>query len=114
MKVPAISAKKICRISAKDQQLNELENKIGELFALDLVNDLSTSPILSSSWQQARLTQVIQKLEFVIKELKKEAPLDAVCGILEDSYGLVKELNGKDKNNQNLLEIIFSKFCLGK
>lgn len=110
----AIPIEIICRISAQKQQLTELENKISELFALDLASDLSVYPILSSSWQQAKLTNLIQKLEDVINELKRETYLDALCDDLKKSYELVKELNGKDKESEDLLDIIFSKFCLGK
>ena len=104
---------KILKISAKNQQLTELETKIKELFSSDLINNLSPYPYLSQSWQQAKLNNLIQKLEIVISELKKETYLDAICGDLKDSYKLVKELSGKDYNEE-LLDIIFSKFCLGK
>ena len=49
----------------------------------------------------------------VISELEKETYLDAICDDLKNSYKLVKELSGKECN-ENLLDIIFSKFCLGK
>jgi tRNA U34 5-carboxymethylaminomethyl modifying GTPase MnmE/TrmE len=49
----------------------------------------------------------------VISELKKETYLDTICSDLESSYKLVKELSGKEYND-DLLDIIFSKFCLGK
>jgi len=56
---------------------------------------------------------LIQQLETVISELKKEVYLDALCGDLEAAYKLVKELSGKEYDGE-LLDIIFSKFCLGK
>lgn len=93
--------------------MKELETKINELFASDLINKLSPYPYLSQSWQQGKLTKLIQQLEGVISELEKETYLDALCGDLEVSYKLVKELSGKDYNEE-LLDIIFSKFCLGK
>ncbi|CAI2181157.1 20288_t:CDS:2 [Funneliformis geosporum] len=73
-----LSPKKILRISAKNKQLTELETKINELFA-----------------------------KTIIRELKKETYLDALCSDLETSYKLVKELSGKEYNN-DLLDIIFS------
>jgi tRNA modification GTPase len=104
---------KVLKISAKKQQLSELETKISKLFASDLINNLPSYPYLSQSWQQAKLTKLIQRLETVINELKKETYLDALCGELEVSYKLVKELSGKEYNEE-LLDIIFRKFCLGK
>ncbi|CAI2196038.1 8917_t:CDS:2, partial [Funneliformis geosporum] len=91
---------------AKNKQLTELETKINELFASDLINNLSAYPYLSQSWQQAKLSTLIQQLATIIKELKKETYLDALCSDLETSYKLVKELSGKEYNN-DLLDIIF-------
>jgi len=108
-----VPPKKILRISAKNQQIGNLEAKINELFASDVINKLSPYPYLSQSWQQAKLTLLIQQLETVISELKKEAYLDALCSDLESAYKLVKELSGKECGGE-LLDIIFSKFCLGK
>ncbi|CAG8499686.1 5981_t:CDS:10 [Ambispora gerdemannii] len=102
-----ISHKKILKISAKNKQLSELEAKISELFTSNLINNLSPYPYLSQSWQQAKLTKLTQQLETVISELKKETYLDALCGDLEVSYKLVKELSGKEYN-EDLLDIIFS------
>jgi tRNA modification GTPase len=114
LQIPSfISPKDICQISAKKKQLKELETKINELFAGDLINKLSPFPYLSQSWQQAKLVRLIHQLKVVISELEKETYLDALCGDLEISYKLVKELSGKDYNEE-LLDIIFSKFCLGK
>jgi tRNA U34 5-carboxymethylaminomethyl modifying GTPase MnmE/TrmE len=49
----------------------------------------------------------------VVGELKKETYLDALVSILETSYKVTTELSGKEYK-EDLLEIIFSKFCLGK
>lgn len=110
---PHISLKNTLWISAKNKQLTELESKISELFASNLINSLPAYPFLSQSWQQAKLINLIQQLGGIISELKKEVHLDAICGDLETSYKQVKELSGKEYN-ENLLDIIFSKFCLGK
>ena len=108
-----IPTEKIVRISAKKKQITELETKIGELFAGDLVNNLPSYPYLSHSWQQAKLARLIDQLEKITSEIKKEVYLDAICGDLETSYQLVRELSGKEYD-EDLLEIIFQKFCLGK
>ena len=90
-----------------------METKINELFASDLISKLAPFPYLSQSWQQAKLTQLIQQLTGAINELKKEVYLDAICGDLEISHKLAQELSGKEYSEE-LLDIIFSKFCLGK
>lgn len=43
-----ISSEKICRISAKEHRLTELENKIERLFASNLISNLPIYPVLSS------------------------------------------------------------------
>ncbi|MCE8162644.1 MAG: tRNA uridine-5-carboxymethylaminomethyl(34) synthesis GTPase MnmE [Candidatus Moeniiplasma glomeromycotorum] len=108
-----IQSEKVCRISAKKCQLAELENKIEQLFSSDLISNLPNYPVLSSGWQQAKLTQLIQQLTRIIEELKKKVPLDAVGSDLEISYKLFRELSGKEYK-EDLLDIVFSKFCLGK
>ncbi|MCE8159181.1 MAG: tRNA uridine-5-carboxymethylaminomethyl(34) synthesis GTPase MnmE [Candidatus Moeniiplasma glomeromycotorum] len=108
-----ISSEKICRISAKEYKLTELENKIEQLFASNLISDLPTYPVLSSGWQQAKLTQLIQQLTSITEALKKKVPLDAICSDLEIGYKLFRELSGKEYQ-EDLLEIVFSRFCLGK
>jgi tRNA modification GTPase len=108
-----ISSPKICRISAKNKQLGELETKIQELFATNLFTNSVPYPYLSQSWQQTKLTKLIQQLEVVISELKKETYLDALIINLETSYKVTQELSGKEYK-EDLLDIIFSKFCLGK
>jgi tRNA U34 5-carboxymethylaminomethyl modifying GTPase MnmE/TrmE len=70
-------------------------------------------PYLSQSWQQAKLVEIIQYLEIIVKSLEEDVFLDAICSDLEIVYKLVKELSGKDYSEE-LLDIIFSKFCLGK
>jgi tRNA modification GTPase len=50
LQIPSyISPEKILKISAKNKQLVELERKISELFASDLINNLSSYPYLSQS-----------------------------------------------------------------
>ena len=114
LQVPdCVSPQKICRISAKNKQLGELETKIQELFTTNLLANSPPYPYLSQSWQQTKLTKLIQQLEAVISELKKETYLDALIINLETSYKVTQELSGKEYK-EDLLDIIFSKFCLGK
>jgi tRNA modification GTPase len=108
-----IISEKICRISAKNHQINELEDKIGKSFSSNLVLNKSPYPYLSQSWQQAKLVKIIKYLDTTVDLLQEEAFLDAICSDLEIAYKLVKELSGKNYNEE-LLDIIFSKFCLGK
>lgn len=113
---PYIDSKKIIRVSAKNNRLEELENKISEIFASDLITNLSTYPYLSQAWQQSKLKEVIAKIDEVISGLKKkEIYLDALATCeLKWIWETIRELSGKECSREELLNIIFSKFCLGK
>jgi tRNA modification GTPase len=49
----------------------------------------------------------------VIIALEKEIPVDIIAGDLQNSFHLLRELSGNDYD-EDLLDIMFSKFCLGK
>jgi len=101
------------QISAEKKKLQSLEKKILELFAGDLGMNISLYPLLSHSWQQSRLKRIINKLNEVEKSLKEEIPVDAVIIDLQEAFHLLRELSGKDYQ-EDLLDLIFSRFCLGK
>jgi tRNA modification GTPase len=59
------------------------------------------------------LQELAKKIDEIIQALKQEIPLDVVSGDLKIIFHLLKELSGKEYNEE-LLDVIFSEFCLGK
>jgi tRNA modification GTPase len=108
-----IPKEKVSRISAKDQKIESLEKKFEKIFNSDCLKNISNLPLLNQEWQKAKLERLIAQIEGTVNNLENGKYLDAICGDLEISYRLIKELNGKE-NNEEILDIIFSKFCLGK
>ena len=108
-----ISSSSIVLIDAKNGKIQGLEQRIKKLLTHDLEKIHSSYPFLSQSWQQAKLHEIIKKIEETILALKQEIPLAIVSEDLQVIFRLLRELNGKD-HHPNLLEVIFSKFCLGK
>jgi tRNA modification GTPase len=49
----------------------------------------------------------------VLKALENKIPVDILAGELQTSFRLLREISGNDYN-EDLLDIIFSRFCLGK
>ncbi len=56
---------------------------------------------------------ISKKLQEISLALEKRIPVDILAGDLQIAFRTMRELSGKDYN-ENLLETIFSKFCLGK
>ncbi|WNE41456.1 MAG: tRNA modification GTPase MnmE [Mycoplasmataceae bacterium] len=109
-----IEKKNVVEISAEKKEIKNLEEKIIEVFSSNiLVENSSHYPFLSHSWQQSKLKAIEKNLKEVKSELKKEIPVDIIAGELQKSFHLLRELSGNDYD-EDLLDIIFSKFCLGK
>ena len=108
-----ISSSDIVLIDAKAGKIQSLERKIKKLLTNDLEKIHSPYPFLSQSWQQNKLHEIIKKIKETVLALQKEIPLAIISEDLQSIFHLLQELNGKDYH-PDLLEVIFSKFCLGK
>jgi tRNA modification GTPase len=114
LKIPDfIQKEKIVKISAEDKKIENLEIKIKEMFLTGMDNNDSQYPFLSHSWQQSRLKMIEEKLSEIIKALEKNIPVDVIAGDLQISFRLLRELSGNDYD-EDLLEMMFNKFCIGK
>ena len=59
------------------------------------------------------LKKVKMNLEYSLEEIKKKAPLDKILGFLREGYFHLEEIQGK-RYTEDVLNTIFSKFCIGK
>ena len=108
-----ILAKNPVSINAKNGEIKDLEAKVEQLLAKNLINIHSPYPFLSHSWQQSKLQELTKTIDEIIQALQQEIPLDVVSSDFQTAFYLLKELSGKEYNGE-LLDIIFSEFCLGK
>jgi len=59
------------------------------------------------------LKKVKMNLEYSLEEIEKKAPLDKILGFLREGYFHLEEIQGK-RYTEDVLNTVFSKFCIGK
>ena len=100
-------------ISSNDKnKIEELKNKISEMFNLD---DISNSDYTYIS--NVRQISLLKSCLNIINDIKKELELDTPVDLMELNIKLLWETLGEITGNvykDELLDEIFSKFCLGK
>ncbi len=98
-------------ISASTGDIKELIDGIDEMFAQSKV--VLTQPALTNERQIALMKQAKSAVEEVDRSLKNNIPLDLVNEDIETAYRCLKEILGK-YTREDLLDGIFSRFCVGK
>ena len=98
-------------ISAAGDDIAELTNAIDEMFSQSKV--VLTQPALTNQRQIALMRQAKIAVESVDTALKSNIPLDLINEDLETAYRCLKEILGK-YTREDLLDGIFSRFCVGK
>ncbi len=98
------------KISAINKDILELENKIKEKFKDFTYNN---EPILFNARQEGLLLQAKQSLESAKIQAMQGQVVDIISIDIKQAYKSIMEILGK-VNKENLLDNIFSKFCLGK
>ena len=96
----------------KKDGLNELKEKIVEIFNL---NKLSSDNLtyLSNARQISLVKKSLDKTENLLIEIDKDIPIDMLAIDLKIIYDLLGEIIGATYRDE-LLDELFSKFCLGK
>ena len=111
--IPELSSFESIKINTKDEsKIDLLKNKIIEIFNL---NDLTSSDYTYIS--NARQIGLLRKCLEIIKELNEEVDKDIPVDLLEINVKNLWETLGEITGNtyrDELLDEIFSKFCLGK
>lgn len=103
----------IIKISALNKTgLEELENKITELFSLNEIN-LNDDLIITNVRHKNLISQSIQNVEDAKKALNENMPLDIVTIFIKNIIGCMDEITGEIVS-EDIINEIFSKFCLGK
>lgn len=100
-------------ISVKDNiGIDSLKNKIIELFNLELLETKDLT-YLSNARSISLLKKSLSKLEDSIKNIEASYPIDIVEIDLLDCYNTLGEIIGLTYTEE-LIDEIFSRFCLGK
>ena len=99
------------KISALNHDIEELENKIKELFANYEYNN---EPILFNARQLGLLERAKRSLLQAKSEAENGQVIDIISIPLKEAYDSILEILGRKGDFESFLSSIFSKFCLGK
>lgn len=103
----------VIKLSVKDNTgINELLNKIKELFNLNEI-DTGDFTYLSNARQISLIKSALSLSEEVTKQNELNTPVDLIQIDLQNLWEKLGEITGSTYKDE-LLDEIFSKFCLGK
>ena len=98
-------------ISAKNKQLDELIEAIHKKYENEL--SAADTDTLNNERQIGLAKQAEKSMQDVVTALKNGVELDLVTIDLENAWTALREITGKS-TKEDLLDEIFSRFCLGK
>ncbi|BED92491.1 MAG: tRNA uridine-5-carboxymethylaminomethyl(34) synthesis GTPase MnmE [Candidatus Paraimprobicoccus trichonymphae] len=102
----------IVNFSAKNEQgLNDLKNMLYKI--INIENSDENEVIISNERQLDCLKRSLKLLNFCINDLKNNVTLDVITILLQEVLDVLNELTGEN-TNEELINKIFSKFCVGK
>ncbi len=100
-------------ISVKENiGINKLKDKIKELFSVGELQ-INNMTYLSNARSISILNKVLGYINDAIKEIKNDSPIDIVELDLKDAWKSLGEIIGETYTDE-LLDELFSRFCLGK
>ena len=107
------ATKNIIKISALNKiGLEELENKITELFNLNEIN-VNDELMITNIRHKNLITKSIGGVQDARMALNQKMPLDIVTIFIKNIIGCMDEITG-EVASEDIINEIFSKFCLGK
>ena len=92
--------------------LDSLKKEIVELFNLDEIESKNYN-YLSNARHIALTRKSLESIENALKSIKDEVPFEMISVDLNDAYNYLGEIIGAVYKDE-LLDTLFSKFCLGK
>lgn len=101
------------KISIKEHKgIENIKNRITELFNLDKISTEDMS-YLSNARSISLLKQTLNKINECLENINKDVPIDIIELDLKESWNLLGEIIGQTYTDE-LIDEIFSRFCLGK
>ena len=95
-----------------DENIDEIGNKIKKLFNLEKI-EMADLTYLTSARSGAILRKVLESVKAVRKGIEENYPIDMVEIDLKDIWNLLGEIIG-ESYDEELLDQLFSRFCVGK
>jgi tRNA modification GTPase len=94
------------------QNVSKIKDEIKKLFNLEKIETADLT-YLTSARSQAILTKVLQSSHDVIKGINENYPIDMIEIDLKNIWNLLGEIIG-ESYDEELLDQLFSRFCVGK
>ena len=92
--------------------LDKLKDKIGELFDLERINN-SNLEVVSSAREIGLLNEALNSIDQALNNVSSKLPIDMIAIDIKKAWDLLGEITGESYQDE-LLDTLFSKFCLGK
>ena len=104
---------KVIKMSAlKKEGIEELYNEISNLFSLNEIN-LDNEVLITNIRHKDLISKAIKDVKKAKETLDKKMPLDIIAIFMKDILEDLAEITGEDVT-EDIIDEIFSKFCLGK
>ena len=100
------------KVSAEQNNIDDLLNKINELFKLDEINS-GDMTYISNAREISLLKQAKKSSETLVKSLEDGIPIDMLELDIKNIIDSLGEITGESYDNE-LIDRLFSNFCLGK
>jgi len=111
--INSIECDNIVKMSALNNEgIKELKNKIKELFNLEQI-EKGDYTYLSSARSISLLRKALSSLQEVENGINNNMPIDMIEIDLKDVWNLLGDITG-DNYSDELIDQLFSQFCLGK
>ena len=108
-----IYIKDAIKISIKDNTgIEDIKNRISEIFNLDKISTSDMS-YLSNARSISLLKQTLNKINECLENLNTDIPIDIIELDLKECWNTLGEIIGETYTDE-LIDQIFSRFCLGK
>ena len=103
----------IIKISAlKKEGIEDLYEKIGNMFNLNQIN-VDSDIVITNQRHKCQIEKAIKNLNLALESLEKNMPIDIVAISLKDVLSDLGEITGEE-SSEEIINEIFSRFCLGK
>ncbi|MDD8049427.1 MAG: tRNA uridine-5-carboxymethylaminomethyl(34) synthesis GTPase MnmE [Thomasclavelia sp.] len=100
------------KVSAKNNDINDLIKEIKSMFNQGKITS-NNDQLLTNARQLQLLTNASEYLQQAIGAMKDNIPTDLIVTDLYDCWSSLKEILG-EKAKDDLLDELFSRFCIGK
>ena len=104
---------KVIKMSAlKKEGIEELYNEISNLFSLNEIN-LDNEVLITNIRHKNLISKAIKDVKKAKETLDKKMPLDIIAIFMKDILEDLAQITGEEVT-EDIIDEIFSKFCLGK